>query len=216
MSSGNNSAPSSSRPSTTAHHYEVALFGEFYSADLKPILNRISLHSESSLPMHTREVVFEPLDAQWQRENGQEPVLLRAKRELEEPGSPWVLYSYLKPESARAHPEATVRPWATCQVVGDALSYASALGYVRRSQIYKRGYVFRRGPIAIQMFQQEQVDQKTQQPIPAHADTLWEVEVKTASPIQATQQTPLKPSIDAVLEIQTLMKGLLDLRRKDI
>jgi hypothetical protein len=41
-----------------------------------------------------------------------------------------VLYSYLKPESARAHPEATVRPWATCQVIGDALSFASALGYV--------------------------------------------------------------------------------------
>lgn len=28
------------------------------------------------------------------------------------------------------HPEATVRPWATCQVIGDALSFASALGYV--------------------------------------------------------------------------------------
>ena len=41
-----------------------------------------------------------------------------------------VLYSYLKPESVRMHPEATVRPWATCQVVGDALSFASALGYV--------------------------------------------------------------------------------------
>ena len=41
-----------------------------------------------------------------------------------------MLYSYLKPESVRVHPEATVRPWATCQVVGDALSFASALGYM--------------------------------------------------------------------------------------
>jgi len=41
-----------------------------------------------------------------------------------------VLYSYWKPESARTHPEATVRPWATVQVVGDALSFASALGYM--------------------------------------------------------------------------------------
>lgn len=40
------------------------------------------------------------------------------------------MYSYLKPESVRAYPEATVRPWATCQVVGDALTFASALGYV--------------------------------------------------------------------------------------
>ncbi len=41
-----------------------------------------------------------------------------------------VLYSYLKPESVRIHHEATVRPWATVQVTGDALSFASALGYV--------------------------------------------------------------------------------------
>ena len=41
-----------------------------------------------------------------------------------------VLYSHWKPESARTHPEATVRPWATVQVVGDALSFASALGYM--------------------------------------------------------------------------------------
>lgn len=40
------------------------------------------------------------------------------------------LFSYLKPESVRVHPEATVRPWATCDVVGDALSFAAALGYV--------------------------------------------------------------------------------------
>ena len=47
-----------------------------------------------------------------------------------------VLYSYLKPESARVQPEATVRPWATVQVIGDALSFAGALGYVYVLQIY--------------------------------------------------------------------------------
>jgi len=60
------------------------------------------------------------------------------------------------------------------------------------------------------------VDPKTQLPIPAHADTLWEVEVKTASPIRNTQETPLSHSIDAVVEVQLLMKGLLDLRRQDV
>jgi len=194
----------------------VALFGEFFSRDFKAILNRITLHSESSHPMHSREILFEPLDAQFQRDSGNDPVILRAKKELEEPGAGWVLYSYLKPESIRGHPEATVRPWATCQVVGDALSFASALGYIRRSQIYKKGFVFRRGTLVVQMFQQEQVDPKTQQPIPAHADTLWEVEVKTASPIRNTQETPLSHSVDAVLEVQLLMKGLLDLRRQDV
>ena len=111
-------------------HYEVALFGEFFSRDLKPIINRITLHCESSDPIHTREIVFEPVDAQHQRDAGNEPPLLRAKKELQEPDSPWVLYSYLKPESARVHPDATVRPWSTVQVIGDALSFAGALGYM--------------------------------------------------------------------------------------
>jgi hypothetical protein len=48
-----------------------------------------------------------------------------------ETDQPRVLYSYWKPESARTHPEATVRPWATVRVVGDALSFASALGYMQ-------------------------------------------------------------------------------------
>ncbi|ESK93572.1 hypothetical protein Moror_1578 [Moniliophthora roreri MCA 2997] len=201
----------------SSHQYEVALFGEFFSKDLKAILNRITFHSESSHPMHSREVVFEPIgiDAS-QSQRGNEPIILRAKKELTEPGSGWVLYSYLKPESVRAHPEATVRPWATVHVVGDALGFAHALGYVRRSQIYKRGYVFRRGSLVIQMFQQEQVDPKTQQPIPAHADTLWEVEVKTATPIRNSQETPLSQAIEDVLQVQMLMKGLLDLRRQDV
>lgn len=107
----------------------------------------------------------------------------------------------------------------------------------RRSQIYKRGYLFRKGSLVIQMFQQEQVrlpssealaqtyhvsrclhsqvDPKTSKPIPAHSDTLWEVEVKTASPVRNTPETPLSVSVEAVMEIQILMKGLLDLRRQD-
>ena len=153
----------------SAHSYEVALFGEFFAKDLsgKPlnstgrsyvqhlralsytaIMNRITLNSESAQKMHTREIVFEPYDAQHLRDMGAEPVLLRAKKELLEMNPKWyviltlvvlalssqpayrILYSYLKPESVRLHPEATVRPWATCQVVGDALSFASALGYL--------------------------------------------------------------------------------------
>lgn len=60
-----------------------------------------------------------------------------------------------------------------------------------------------------------QVDPKTQQPIPVDPETLWEVEVRTASPIRNTQETPISQSIDAVLEVQLLMKGLIDLRRQD-
>ena len=79
----------------TSLSYEVALFGEFFSQDLKAILNRITLHSESSHPFRSREVVFEPLDAQAQRDLGTEPVLLRAKKELTDSGSSWcVPYSF--------------------------------------------------------------------------------------------------------------------------
>ncbi|KAI9512262.1 hypothetical protein F5148DRAFT_1279984 [Russula earlei] len=165
--------------------------------------------------MHSREVIFDPPDAALQREANQEPALLRAKKELLEPDPTWLLYSYWKPESARTHPEATVRPWATVQVVGDALSFASALGYIKRSQAYKHGYVFRRGRLVIQIFQEEQVDSKTQEPIPAHADAPWQVIVKTANPVRGTQEVPLGRHIEAVLEVQALMKGLLDLHRQD-
>ncbi|KAI0320703.1 hypothetical protein OF83DRAFT_1052668 [Amylostereum chailletii] len=202
--------------SSSQHTYEVSLSGAFFATDLKPILNRIALHSESAHEMHSREVIFDPLDSHQQRDTyNQEPIQLRAKKELTEADSGWVLYSYLTPESFRVHPEATVRPWAVVNVVGDALSFASALGYVRRTQIYKKGFAFRRGALLIQMCQQEQVDSRTQKPIPAPPDTLWEVEVRTANPIRNTQETPLSRSIDAVLEVQLLMKGLLDLRRQD-
>lgn len=200
----------------TSHSYEIALFGEFLKGDLKPVLNRIALHSESAHQMHSYEVIFDPPDAAAQREANQEPALLRAKKELLEPDAKWVLYSYWKPESARIHPEATVRPWATVQVVGDALGFASALGYIKRSPIYRRGYLFRRGRLIIQIFQEEQVDAITQEPIPAHADTLWQVIVKTANPVRGTQEVPLGRHIEAVLEVQALMKGLIDLRRQDV
>lgn len=140
-----------------APSYEVALFGDFYSKDLRAVLTRCALHAEHTYPFHAREVVFEPIDASAQREAGTEPVLLRARREVrivnnennvpddvdqkmpkkgkrslkeQVADAEWILYSYLKPESARMHPEATVRPWAVTEVIGNALEFASALGYV--------------------------------------------------------------------------------------
>lgn len=32
-----------------SHLYEVALYGEFFAQDLKPILNRLTLHCESGM-----------------------------------------------------------------------------------------------------------------------------------------------------------------------
>jgi len=75
----------------TSHSYEVALYGKFLKGDLKPILNRIALHSESAHQMHSREVIFDPPDAALQREANQEPALLRATKELLEPDAKWYL-----------------------------------------------------------------------------------------------------------------------------
>lgn len=77
-------------PPMTSHSYEIALFGEFLKGDLKPVLNRIALHSESAHQMHSYEVVFDPPDAAAQREANQEPALLRAKKELLEPDAKWL------------------------------------------------------------------------------------------------------------------------------
>ena len=91
----------------TSNYYEVALFGEFFAKNLSgalyyatlmhhevlkgsiAILNRITLHCESAHPMHAREIVFEPFDAQHQRDTGNDPVLLRARKELLEPDPKW-------------------------------------------------------------------------------------------------------------------------------
>ena len=67
-----------------------------------------------------------------------------------------------------------------------------------------------------QLSRTPQVDPKTQKPITAHPDTLWEVEVRTAAPVRNTQETTLSRYIEALLEVQLLMKGLLDLRRQDV
>jgi hypothetical protein len=42
-----------------------------------------------------------------------------------------------------------------------------------------------------------QADLKTELPIPAHPDTLWEVEVKTAAPVRNTPETPLSAAVEA-------------------
>lgn len=78
----------------SSYSYELSLFGEFFAQDLKAVLNRIAMHSESARPMHSREIVFEPEDIQQQRNAGQEPALLRARKELLEPESGWYVTAH--------------------------------------------------------------------------------------------------------------------------
>lgn len=74
------------------HAYEVSLFGEFFPKDLKPILNRITLHSESSARIHTREIVFRPFNSDQGLKHpgtGADPTLLRARKETLDENSAW-------------------------------------------------------------------------------------------------------------------------------
>lgn len=73
----------------SSHLYEVALFGEFFGKDLKAVLNRITLHSESSTQTHIREITFEPIDAAVQRDRNEQPIMLRARKELIDQTSSW-------------------------------------------------------------------------------------------------------------------------------
>jgi mediator of RNA polymerase II transcription subunit 18 len=76
------------------HFYEVTLFGEFFAQDLKPIVNRITLHPKPSQQMHYHELMFKPIDAPQQQEQGNEPVLLRARKEIMSPDSKWYIPAF--------------------------------------------------------------------------------------------------------------------------
>ena len=255
------SASASGKPqpgasASTSTFYEVSLSGSFFSKDLKPIMNRITLNSDSAQPLHTREVLFDPIRPTSSTTSsvfgmntggGEQQQVLRVKKDLLDlTGNTWEMYSFLAPESVRVHPEAMVRPWATCTVTGDALSFAAALGYVyvpclrvvyvsdqsqsactifqARLRLSTRRVVHFNVSTRTSMFvsfpqcylTNRQIDAVTSLPLPPPPETLWEVEVKTSSPVRNTQEKPLSSVIDDVLEVQLLMKGLLDLGRGDV
>ncbi|KAH7105579.1 hypothetical protein BKA62DRAFT_690214 [Auriculariales sp. MPI-PUGE-AT-0066] len=190
--------------------YEVLLFGEFVNEDgrLDAILNRLSLVCEggaSSIEFSERH--FMPLV----QTDGDAAGTLAVRRVKGSSG--WILHSHMKPESARVHSAATVRAATFCTVEGQGLEFVSALGFVQRLELYKRGYLFRRGSLTITLLQQDKVYElkggirKFAAP---HASAPWEVECRAF-----TKDIPLQPAIDAVLDLQLILKGWLDLRRQD-
>lgn len=109
---------------------QVALFGEFFSRDLKAILNRITLHSESSSPMHSREIVFEPIDAQHQRDSGGDPVILRAKKELTERDSGWSVFRVASVDLADVTRQGTLLVFEARISTGSSGGHRSTMGDV--------------------------------------------------------------------------------------
>jgi len=110
-------------------------------------------------------------------------------------------------------------------VAGDALSFASALGYRRVEEAHKHGYEFESGKLIIHIFKVDRISPETKEIRRASQDEPWQIEVKTipirnvvatATPNSANQPDvsapmPLKEQTDAVLEFKSIMKGHLDL-----
>ncbi|EJD53702.1 hypothetical protein AURDEDRAFT_156948 [Auricularia subglabra TFB-10046 SS5] len=187
--------------------YEVLLFGEFVDekGKLEAILNRLSLVCEGG---STRVQYSEWHYESQQRVDGVDPSTLVARKEKGAAG--WVLHSHSKPEPTRVHPEATVRAATYCNVDGNTLDFVSALGFRLRIQLHKRGYIFRRGPLSITLLQLDQIDSKTRKNITAHPSAPWQVECRAY-----TKEVPIQQAIEAVLELQLIVKGWLDLARKE-
>ncbi|KAG6378500.1 hypothetical protein JVT61DRAFT_12761 [Boletus reticuloceps] len=225
---------SSVTPSAAHAYYEVALFGEFFARDLKPILNRLTLHTESATPMHTREIVFEHIGAQGLVQSGSqddEPVLLRARKELgdgKESGCQ-SLYAYIQRQpfvrgrSARSSGMLLVLQALSDTYIQTRICFPTWIPH--HSDVSARtGTESLTESLSISSLSTSiEVDPKTSLSTPAHADTLWEVEVKTATQVNTAapvagqvQTNTVRSAIEAVLEVQFIMKGLLDLRRRDI
>ncbi|KZT53293.1 hypothetical protein CALCODRAFT_486435 [Calocera cornea HHB12733] len=188
------------------HPFEVSLSGSFTGSP-QAVLDRLSLHCAQCKPLHMREVVLEP--RYW--DGPGEGVLLRCRREE----GRWSLCALMKPEPERLYTDVTVRAAIYSFVhSGDALAFASGLGYKRKTELWRKGHTFYRGELVIHVFRSEAVDSHSNLPIPPHREAPYEVEVKSAPSKHG--ETPIAGVIEEVVEIRTLLKGLVDLERADL
>lgn len=210
-------AQSPAQPAQTPVSYEVSLWGEISGdADaINPIINRFTLNTKTTQKLDIRDVIFEPNE---EPAIG-EPLYLRCRRDNTKVNAPWSIFTYGRPQPERISPDAVVRPVAMMHVsAGGALAFASALGYRIRSDTVKQGYLFTRGSLSIQMFRVPEKPKDTDiidvDPEP-ETNQSWNVDIRQY-PVVSVKDTTITEAIDNVLGFKLLMKGLLDLERKDI
>ncbi|KAG8820682.1 hypothetical protein FRB91_009737 [Serendipita sp. 411] len=208
--------------------YEIVLTGTLPSADeqlLKDVQNRLSLHTDSSMPLHRIDYEFEletiPQVAGLStiRASGpNERAILRAKRDLtategNSPGSEWTLHTYIRP--IRKYTRAIVRPCTSIPLLsGDAITFASAMGYRLVSMTTRKGYLFTKGVTSISLYQTVASSGRSYVP----NQDIWQIEVMhniTIALPSKTKHVPddfyLQHGVDVVLSVALLMKGLVDL-----
>ncbi|KAF8607745.1 hypothetical protein BDV93DRAFT_278325 [Ceratobasidium sp. AG-I] len=230
-------APSPLQPAQTPVSYEVSLWGEI-SGDvdaINPIINRFTLNTKTTQKLNIRDVIFEPNE---EPAIG-EPLYIRCRKDNTKANAPWSIFTYGRPQPERISPDAVVRPVAMMHVcAGSTLAFASALGYrcvldnriaLRRLQIIcnlcrirsdtiKQGYLFTRGSLSIHMFHLPEKPKDTDiidvDPEP-ETNQSWNVDIRQY-PVVSVKDSTITEAIDNVLGFKLLMKGLLDLERKDI
>lgn len=209
--------PQSAQPQQTPVSYEVSLWGEINgdTDSINPIINRFTLNTEITQKLHIRDIIFEPSE----EAAPNEPIYLRCRCDMAKPNWPWSLLTYGRPQSERISPDAVVRPVALMQVsAGNVMAFASALGYRVRSDIVKEGHLFIKGSLTIHMFRAPQKAKDTEvidvDAEPGSNQT-WNVDIRQY-PVVSVKDTTITEAIDNVLMFKLLMKGLLDLERKDV
>ncbi|CAE6369545.1 unnamed protein product [Rhizoctonia solani] len=198
--------------------YEVSLWGEITGDEeaINPVINRFTLSTETTQKLDIRDIIFEPNE---EPAIG-EPLYLRCRRDNTKSTNPWMLFTYGRPQPERISPDAIVRPVATMNVnAGNVMAFASALGYRIKTDFIKEGYLFTKGNMTIQMFRQPKPASKESEvidldPEPENEQS-WNVEIRQY-PVVSVKDTSITEAIDNVLSLKLLMKGLLDLERKDV
>ncbi|CAE6454381.1 hypothetical protein RSOLAG22IIIB_00657 [Rhizoctonia solani] len=204
--------------SQTPLSYEVSLWGEITGDKeaIDPIIHRFTLNTETTQKLGIRDIIFEPNE---EPAIG-EPLYLRCRKDNTKTGNSWSLFTYGRPQPERISPDAIVRPVAMMNInAGNIVAFASALGYRIKSDTVKEGYLFTKANLAIQMFRQPKPKPKDSEiidldPEPENEQS-WDVDIRQY-PVISVKDTSITEAVDNVLTFKLLMKGLLDLERKDV
>ncbi|KAH7343924.1 hypothetical protein B0J17DRAFT_644540 [Rhizoctonia solani] len=198
--------------------YEVSLWGEITGDKeaIDPIIHRFTLNTETTQKLGIRDIIFEPNE---EPAIG-EPLYLRCRKDNTKPTNSWALFTYGRPQPERISPDAIVRPVAMMNVsAGNTIAFASALGYRVKTDTVKEGYLFTKGNMTIQMFRQSKSSPKEFEVIDLdpepESEQSWNVDIRQY-PVISVKDTTVTEAVDNVLSLKLLMKGLLDLERKDV
>ncbi|KAG8992139.1 hypothetical protein FRB90_001076 [Tulasnella sp. 427] len=219
--------------------YEACLYGSMTGADeFRSVFDRLTLRTENGAShMHVRELTFKVqlpaasnmfYSAQMTGD-GNAPELVCRQDLLEEKKS-WIISTRGRAEPVRLHPIAIVRPALHSRATGDIHGFASSLGYLFQSEAYKRGFTFGRGIATINLYQLDVVCAFKSMALPQTPDVyplkhIPETDKWEKAPEEATWyievKTPPTPvgipaSVEALVDIRDLLKGLVDLNRDNI